>query len=363
MTMILCGRSDSDQEAVAQLVDLLKERVRIDESQFTGAEGRPQIYCSYHYRIGSADPYLGIDLAVERTSIHSALSDKTKRLQMKTEDQDASILENQVYQLGDSEALFYARLLDKNGESWRLQEKAQLYIPYPAGINAENARNYLFSVDYPNPTGKSPVCYSTEDGSITPTEYGLMMNVNDIYPFKLCWKRNTEASGIYSEKEAGKLPPADKPVLILAEGVQLDMSARLVYDMPDAEHNGRIVYHVRLVNEEGKEIGLPSEAILCFPYPEGLDQNSARKYSILIHHYGKKGTEVFKSEDGSIELAKQGLCIQVDSMSPFVITWEEKDDTEVLPQTGDSSEAALWFLLMLLSGAAILQGCRMKKRY
>ncbi|MBR3794688.1 MAG: hypothetical protein IKK34_01490 [Clostridia bacterium] len=127
------------------------------------------------------------------------------------------------------------------------------------------------------------------------------------------------------------LPPVDVPTLILPDGAVLDASARLAYSKPNANGNGRIVYNVRLLGESG-DISLPGECVLCFPYPEGLDMNSGRKYNILIHHYGKAGTEVFKTEDGTIELREQGLCIHVDTLSPFEITWGEIKAILHLPQ-------------------------------
>lgn len=125
------------------------------------------------------------------------------------------------------------------------------------------------------------------------------------------------------------LAPVEVPTLVLPDGAVTDASAKLIYDA-NTNGKGRIVYQVRIMDESG-EAALPEGSILCFPYPEGLNAESGRKYNILIRHLGKTGTEVFKTDDGGVELRKQGLCIRVSSLSPFEITWKEKTSTLFLP--------------------------------
>ena len=64
-------------------------------------------------------------------------------------------------------------------------------------------------------------------------------------------------------------------------------------------------------------------------------------------------TEVFSSEEGTVEFLPLGLSIHVSSLSPFVIEWEEIPEVD-LPQTGDNSKITLWFALLTLAGTAIL---------
>lgn len=156
------------------------------------------------------------------------------------------------------------------------------------------------------------------------------------------------------EDDFDNLPPVDVPTLILPDGVVMDASAILQYDEPNANKKNTIVYNVHLINQNGEALDLPAGAILCFPYPEGLDENSGNKYRIIIHHYADNGsTEVFKSENGDIEFTKQGLCIRVSSFSPFEISWEEQPEID-LPQTGDNSHIVLWTALLTLAGTAML---------
>ena len=149
------------------------------------------------------------------------------------------------------------------------------------------------------------------------------------------------------------LPPVKVPTLILPDGTIEELDLTLKFNGPIKEGKNNIKYDVRLVDSEGNKVELPKECILCFPYPEGLDETSGNRYRIMIHHLGDKGMEKFSTEDGTIDLKPQGLCIRVSSLSPFIIEWEEFPEAD-LPQTGDNSHIALWFALLMMAGTAIL---------
>lgn len=161
-------------------------------------------------------------------------------------------------------------------------------------------------------------------------------------------KTNTKNGDVIGDKVSFEnLPPVDHPTLVFPDGMFDDVSVYLQYNEPNASGHNTVVYNVHLVDSEGVELELPGECILCFPYPEGMDENSANKFKIAIHHYSSKGTETFNSKDGTIELTKQGLCIRISSFSPFEITWEEIPEEIVLPKTGDTS-LPMGFLLMVM---------------
>ena len=158
---------------------------------------------------------------------------------------------------------------------------------------------------------------------------------------------------VEGEKDFEKLPPVEVPTLVFPGGNMMDASAILKYDEPNANKKNTVVYNVQLIDRNGEEIELPDECILCFPYPEGMDENSDNRYRIMIHHLSDNGTEKFDTKDGTIELKPQGLCIRISSLSPFIITWEEQP-VVALPQTGDNSHIALWFALLMMAGTAML---------
>lgn len=217
------------------------------------------------------------------------------------------------------------------------------------------------------PSDKQRISLLTGDNEnkLVEVEDSPFLSEKDIIPIisdMTCVKVKTELIQIPSEdgdivqgeEELDTLPPVDVPTLILPDGVRVDASAMLKYDEPNANGKNTVVYNVSLINQNGDELELPEGCIICFPYPKGLDENSSNKYRIIICHYADNGkTEIFKSENGDIEFAKQGLCIRVSSFSPFEITWEEQPEVD-LPQTGDNSHIALWLTLLTLAGIATL---------
>ena len=155
------------------------------------------------------------------------------------------------------------------------------------------------------------------------------------------------------ESKLDKLPPVKVPTLVLPDGTIEELDLTLKFNGPIKEDKNNIKYDVRLVDSEGNKVELPKECILCFPYPEGLDETSGNRYRIMIHHLGDKGIEKFSTEDGTIDLKPQGLCIRISSLSPFIIEWEELPEAD-LPQTGDNSNIALWLTLLTVAGAMML---------
>ena len=123
----------------------------------------------------------------------------------------------------------------------------------------------------------------------------------------------------------------------------------ILIDSDDEEALKDAAEHLR----NGEVVGFPTETVYGLA-GNGLNEESARKYRIIIHHYGNKETEVFKSEDGEIEFRRQGLCIRIDSFSPFVVEWEENVIPENLPHTGDHSALALYGMLLMISAAVLI---------
>lgn len=156
---------------------------------------------------------------------------------------------------------------------------------------------------------------------------------------------------VHGESDFSKLPAIKVPVLILPDGTVHELDLTLKFNGPDKEGKNNVKYDVRLIDSNGNKVKLPEGCMLCFPYPEGMNETNALRYRIMIHHFGDKGMEKFDTKDGTIKLTPQGLCIRVSSLSPFVITWEEIETN--LPQTGDSTPLLLYGAGALLSLTAI----------
>lgn len=164
---------------------------------------------------------------------------------------------------------------------------------------------------------------------------------------------------IVGENEFRNLPPVKVPTLVFPNGTVIPDDLTLRFNGPDVIEEQKIKYDVWLANGQGGKVDLPVESILCFPYPEGLDETGMRRYSITIHQYDENGVKTFSTQDGTLELTKQGLCIRVSSLSPFVIEWEELPEVD-LPKTGDNSQIALWLAMLTLAGVTLM-GLKRKK--
>ena len=144
------------------------------------------------------------------------------------------------------------------------------------------------------------------------------------------------------------------PTIIFPSGTENSLSMALKVQAADVGNENSVTYDVALINSQGEKAKLPAECILCFPYPEGLDRDSMSPYRITIrHYYSEKDVETFSTDNGTIELTKQGLCIRVSSLSPFVIEWEEQPEVD-LPKTADSSQIGLWLAMLALAGVALM---------
>lgn len=118
------------------------------------------------------------------------------------------------------------------------------------------------------------------------------------------------------------------------------------------EQTGNTVnYEIHLVDSTDVQKPLPTESKLYIPYPDGMDENSAARYEVVIRHESKNGTEVFSTGDGTVALTAYGFCVPVASLSPFEITWNARSNAP-LPPTGDTALIELYILLLTL-GAVV----------
>lgn len=167
---------------------------------------------------------------------------------------------------------------------------------------------------------------------------------------------------VLGEAELSQQKPVQVPTLILPEDASGTAIGELTFTEVPADTGNTMIFNVHWVDEEGNEIPLPAGSKLCFPYPDGMDQNSANNYQITIIHTPAKGkNEIYLSQNGEIEFLKQGMCIEVTSFSPFEITWEEYPTID-LPKTGDHSHMGIWLALILISGAMLLRFRTVRKQ-
>lgn len=76
-------------------------------------------------------------------------------------------------------------MVDSDDVQTPLSGKADLYIPYPEGMDMESAAQYDVTIHHTTEQGDE--VFSTQDGTITLTPYGFQISVSSLSPFKLSW--------------------------------------------------------------------------------------------------------------------------------------------------------------------------------
>ena len=97
-----------------------------------------------------------------------------------------------------------------------------------------------------------------------------------------------------------------------------------------------VYYELKLVDNKGRYAELPGKCTLFIPYPNGAKHDIDFDGQYKLYHYdGEHNLKEGFIDGRDIVRTKQGLWIEVNSLSPFVLSWEEKDSaaqsTLVLP--------------------------------
>lgn len=152
-----------------------------------------------------------------------------------------------------------------------------------------------------------------------------------------------------------RLQPVKKPTLVVPEGTVFDTGVFLKY-RELAVGSERIVYDVKLVDRNGTEVEVPEGGVLIFPYPESITLKNAVEYLFTIVHHLLPDDEIFTTLEDTVFLKRAGLCVKVDTLSPFEILWTKQAD---LPPTGDGARVGTWLALMVCAGVTLT---RLKKK-
>ena len=143
--------------------------------------------------------------------------------------------------------------------------------------------------------------------------------------------------------------PVAAPVAIANEDWQLITR----YDPQTGENALHMELH--LEDQRGLTQQLKKETAVYLPYPEGYDHTSQNVIWQLYHyddHYRLKETL-------SLQPTSWGLRCTVDSLSPFVLAWEEgQDGLPEIPQTGDAAQPMAWLMLMALAALGTLRSMK-----
>lgn len=150
-----------------------------------------------------------------------------------------------------------------------------------------------------------------------------------------------------------------RPVMVTTAQDSLYLRSEITEEIK----NQSIEYEIHLVDEEDEAVGVTGTAVLYLPYPEGMDEQSAADYEVVVRHVTDDGEEIYTTIDGSLTCTPYGFRMEVTSLSPFAVSWGKGSAADVasLPQTGDRSHF-MAYLLALIAAAGMLAGLRRGQR-
>jgi len=127
----------------------------------------------------------------------------------------------------------------------------------------------------------------------------------------------------------------------------------LAEPLPVQEENS-MAFEIELVYENGEPFKLNGGTKLYLPFPPGMTIEDCRRMNFTIRHDAHDGVFWYSTQDSTIKVTPHGLMVSIDSLSPFVISWETAPAYESLPQTGDSSSLLLYAGLLAASFLCLL---------
>lgn len=132
------------------------------------------------------------------------------------------------------------------------------------------------------------------------------------------------------------------------------------------------------LTQNGAEVQPAVPVSLTLAYPAGMSQDIVNKggYEMVVVHVDDNGNrEVMSTVAGNVKLTENGPQVTATSFSPYTVIWGSKDEitakypasvpgngTGSVPQTGDTSNLALYAVLLTLSVGALAVVLVMGKR-
>ena len=128
-------------------------------------------------------------------------------------------------------------------------------------------------------------------------------------------------------------------------------------------------FDIDLKDAEGNYIQPANPVTLTLAYPAGMTQDVVSKsgYEMVVVHVDDNGNrEVMSTVASNVKLTENGPQVTATSFSPYTVIWGTKDEITAkypasvpgsgvgsVPQTGDSSNLALYAVLLTLSVGAL----------
>lgn len=115
------------------------------------------------------------------------------------------------------------------------------------------------------------------------------------------------------------------PVIVVEES---GASGRYVLEITlrPVEGSSSVCYELQLKDKAGNNVELPGKCKLYLPYPPGHHPYGQLKYKIIHCDASYNEKEVFVEK---VRKTKHGLCIEVSSLSPFVLNWQPSEGLDI----------------------------------
>ena len=136
-------------------------------------------------------------------------------------------------------------------------------------------------------------------------------------------ERTEQTSAYESEEDIDGM--LSLPVIVVEQD---GASGRYVLEITfrPVEGSDSVCYELQLKDKAGNNVELPGKCKLYLPYPPGHHPYGQLKYKITHCDASYNEKEVFVE---SVRKTKYGLCIEVSSLSPFVLNWQPSDGLDI----------------------------------
>lgn len=209
-----------------------------------------------------------------------------------------------------------------------------VYTPYLAGIGGY-ARVFLFF---------------DEDGNRIHLTANETEEDPDIYFLAITLENASVLATLPVPSEAAINGRVDRPIFVAFGSHNWKLQSK--YDV----QCGVRAYQVELtmLDENGAPVDFSEQGdqVFYLPYPENMSYESGATWT--LRHYLDDSYSSFEFLD--VTATENGLRFETDSLSPFVLLWDDADgaSSSVPPKTGDDTPLALYAALLTLAAAAFV---------
>jgi len=180
-------KADSTEESVPRFAKVFSD-IQLDQNQFPTKDLSKYVRTCLVNETRDGDSY---EVVYEDHPAASNLSElnanRINLLLPGAHDNADFTISVTIHDQGGDRAIAYDLVLtdNKKQEFADIADGADLYLPYPAGMDMQSAAQYAFTVTHYTAYGEET--FSTRNGTLELTPYGLRMRIHSMSPFLLTW--------------------------------------------------------------------------------------------------------------------------------------------------------------------------------